>query len=219
MLNILLRQYLSSRTFVELFASRFIRHLKFKASILRLLTSGILNLSSSVDSRNPNLRDAIRTTRKPRNRSYTYWKNLPITHSHFRTEIMLKIREHTSPSDTGINFHCNDWNCTYYQVIWWRNSEDWDETFKRRIPQPRAALFSNSTWQRRLLECSFSNRKCGKHGMICWVLAMEMMQGVWKQDLRPRTVVGYGVKIFLPSPPNYVTRSPGIEGRSIPVYE
>ena len=27
--------------------------------------------------------------------------------------------------------------------------------------------------------------------------------------LGPRAVVGYGVKIFLPSPPNYVTRSPG----------
>ena len=38
---------------------------------------------------------------------------------------------------------------------------------------------------------------------------MEMLQGVWKQDLRPRAVVGYGVKIFLSSPPNYVTRSPG----------
>ena len=40
---------------------------------------------------------------------------------------------------------------------------------------------------------------------------MEMLQGVWKQHLRPRAVVGYGVKIFLPSPPNYVTRSPGRE--------
>ena len=40
---------------------------------------------------------------------------------------------------------------------------------------------------------------------------MEMLQGVWKQHLRPRSVVGYGVKIFLPSPPNYVTRSPGRE--------
>ena len=38
---------------------------------------------------------------------------------------------------------------------------------------------------------------------------MEMLQGDWKQHLRPRAVVGYGVKIFLPSPPNYVTRSPG----------
>ena len=46
--------------------------------------------------------------------------------------------------------------------------------------------------------------------MICWVLAMEMLQGVWKQHLRPRAVVGYGVKIFPPSPPNYVTRSPGL---------
>ena len=60
-----------------------------------------------------------------------------------------------------------------------------------------------------LLECSFSNRKCGRHGMICWVLAMEMLQGVRKQHVRPRAVVGYGVKIFLPSPSNYVTRSPG----------
>ena len=40
---------------------------------------------------------------------------------------------------------------------------------------------------------------------------MEMLQGVWKQHLRPRAVVGYGVKIFLPSPPNYVTRSPGCD--------
>ena len=59
------------------------------------------------------------------------------------------------------------------------------------------------------IECSFSNRKCGRHVMICWVLAMAILQGVWKQHLRPRAVVGYGVKIFLPSPPNYVTRSPG----------
>ena len=40
---------------------------------------------------------------------------------------------------------------------------------------------------------------------------MKMLQGVWKQHLRPRAVVGYGVKIFLPSPPNYVTRSPGYD--------
>ena len=38
---------------------------------------------------------------------------------------------------------------------------------------------------------------------------MEMLQGVWKQHLRPRAVVGYGVKIILPSSPNYVARSPG----------
>ena len=38
---------------------------------------------------------------------------------------------------------------------------------------------------------------------------MEILQGVLKQHLRPRAVVGYGVKVFLPSPPNYVTRSPG----------
>ena len=38
---------------------------------------------------------------------------------------------------------------------------------------------------------------------------MEMLQGVWEQHLRPRAVVGYGVKIFLPSSPNCVTTSPG----------
>ena len=38
---------------------------------------------------------------------------------------------------------------------------------------------------------------------------MEMLQGVWKQHLRPHADVGYGLQIFLPSPPNYVTRSPG----------
>ena len=44
---------------------------------------------------------------------------------------------------------------------------------------------------------------------------MQMLQGVWKQHLRPHAVVGYGVKILLPSPPNYVTRSPGICGRGV----
>ena len=48
---------------------------------------------------------------------------------------------------------------------------------------------------------------------------MEMLQGVWKQHLRPRAVVGYGLKIFLPSPPNYVTRSPGTVAGMIELYE
>ena len=47
---------------------------------------------------------------------------------------------------------------------------------------------------------------------------MEMLQGVWKQHLRPRAVVGYGVKIFLPSPPHYVTRSPGGIDQSVVFY-
>ena len=46
---------------------------------------------------------------------------------------------------------------------------------------------------------------------------MEMLQGIWKQHLRPHAVVGYGVKIFLPSPPNYVTRSPGTGNLHIPL--
>ena len=43
---------------------------------------------------------------------------------------------------------------------------------------------------------------------------MAILQGVWKQHLRPRAFVGNGVKILLPSPPNYVTRSPGCERAS-----
>ena len=33
--------------------------------------------------------------------------------------------------------------------------------------------------------------------------------------IRPRAVVGYGVNIIHPSPPNYVTRSPGSEYRAV----
>ena len=47
---------------------------------------------------------------------------------------------------------------------------------------------------------------------------MEMLQGVWKQHLRPRAVVGYGLKIFLPSPLNYVTRSPGMDHSCVAVW-
>ena len=39
--------------------------------------------------------------------------------------------------------------------------------------------------------------------MICYVLAMG------KQHLGPHAVVGYGIKIFVPRPLHYVTRSPG----------
>ena len=38
-------------------------------------------------------------------------------------------------SNSG-NFHTQG----HHQVIWWRNLEDWEEKFYRRIPQPRAAL-------------------------------------------------------------------------------
>ena len=36
---------------------------------------------------------------------------------------------------------------------------------------------------------------------------MAMLQRVWKENLRPRAVVGYDVKILLPSPLDYDTRS------------
>ena len=38
---------------------------------------------------------------------------------------------------------------------------------------------------------------------------MEILQGVWKQHLRSRAVVGYSIKNFLPSPLNYANSTPG----------
>ena len=37
----------------------------------------------------------------------------------------------------------------------------------------------------------------------------NLASAVLNSKIRPRAVVGYGVKLFHPSPPNYVTRSPG----------
>ena len=37
----------------------------------------------------------------------------------------------------------------------------------------------------------------------------NLTSAILNSKIRPRPVVGYGVKIFHPSPPNYVTRSPG----------
>ena len=40
-------------------------------------------------------------------------------------------------------------------------------------------------------------------------LPSNLASAMLNSKIRPRAVVGYGVKIFHPSPPNYVTRSPG----------
>ena len=37
----------------------------------------------------------------------------------------------------------------------------------------------------------------------------NLASAMLNSKIRPRAVVGYGVQIFRPSPPNYVTRSPG----------
>ena len=37
----------------------------------------------------------------------------------------------------------------------------------------------------------------------------NLASAMLNSKIRPRAVVGYGIKIFHPSPPNYVTRSPG----------
>ena len=47
--------------------------------------------------------------------------------------------------------------------------------------------------------------------MICYIL------GMGKQHLGPHVVVGYGIKIFVPRPLHYVTRSPGRKCMATPV--
>ena len=43
----------------------------------------------------------------------------------------------------------------------------------------------------------------------------NLASAMLNSKIRPRAVVGYGVKIFSPSPPSYVTRSPGMTQWSI----
>ena len=43
----------------------------------------------------------------------------------------------------------------------------------------------------------------------------NLASAMLNSKIRPRAVVEYGVEIFHPSPPNYVTRSPGLEDRRI----
>ena len=40
----------------------------------------------------------------------------------------------------------------------------------------------------------------------------NLASAMFNKKIRPREVVGYGVEIFHPSPPNYVTGSPGRPG-------
>ena len=39
----------------------------------------------------------------------------------------------------------------------------------------------------------------------------NLTSAMLNSKIRPRAAVGYGVKIFHPSPLNYVTRSPGVD--------
>ena len=41
-------------------------------------------------------------------------------------------------------------------------------------------------------------------------MSFNLASAMLNSKIRPRAVVGYGVKIFHLSPPNYVTRSPGM---------
>ena len=101
------------------------------------------------------------------------------------------------------------------RVIWWRYVEDWEEKFKRRIPQPRAALGVVSK-----LPAAFPSPKLNRsfrvyHISFYWMniqvdpTSSNVASAMLNSKIRPRAVVGYGVKIFHPSRPNYVTRSPG----------
>ena len=104
---------------------------------------------------------------------------------------------------------------TVSQVIWWRNLEDWEKKIQGRIPQPRAALGVVSK-----LPEAFPSPKLHRsfrvyHISCYWMnilvdpTSSNLASGMLNSKIRPRAVVGYGVKIFHHSPPNYVTRSPG----------
>ena len=103
----------------------------------------------------------------------------------------------------------------HLQVIWWRNSEDWGEKLWRRIPQPRAALGVVSKLPA-VLPSPKLNRSLRVYHISCYWMNVQveptrsnLASAMLNSKIRPRAVVGYGVNIFLPSPPNYVTRSPG----------
>ena len=49
----------------------------------------------------------------------------------------------------------------------------------------------------------------GSRPMLPNVDRSNLASAMLNSKIRPRSVVGYSVKIFHPSPPNYVTRSPG----------
>ena len=103
-----------------------------------------------------------------------------------------------------------------FEVIWWRNLEDWEEKFERRIPQPRVA--SGVVCK---LPAAFPSPKLNKsfrvyHISCYWIniqvdsTSSNLASAMLNLKIKPRRAVGYGVKIFHPSPPNYVTRSPGL---------
>ena len=47
----------------------------------------------------------------------------------------------------------------------------------------------------------------------------NLASAMLNSKIRPRAGVGYGVKIFLPSYPSYVTRSPGSEEQVFPLRQ
>ena len=47
----------------------------------------------------------------------------------------------------------------------------------------------------------------------------NLASAMLNSKIRPRAVVGYGVKMFHPSPPNYVTRSPRNVSKNNTFYE
>ena len=102
----------------------------------------------------------------------------------------------------------------YSQVIWRRNLEDWEEKFQRRILQPRAALGVVSKFPAGFPSPKL-NRSFRIYHISCYWMNIQvdptssnLASAMLNSEIRPRAVVGYGVKIFHPSPPNYVTRSP-----------
>ena len=99
---------------------------------------------------------------------------------------------------------CHSSWCRYcVQVIWWGNLEDWEEKFLHRIPQSRAALGVVSK-----LPAAFASPKLNRssrvyHISYYWMniqvdpTSSNLASAMLNFKIRPRAVVGYGVKILL----------------------
>ena len=86
------------------------------------------------------------------------------------------------------------------QVFWWRNLAALGVVSKLPAAFPSPKL--NRSFRVYHISCYWMNIQVDP-------TSSNRASAMLNSKIRPRAVVGYGVKIFHPSPPNYVTRSPG----------
>ena len=85
-------------------------------------------------------------------------------------------------------------------MIWWRNLAALGVVSKLPVAFPSPKL--NRSFRVYHISCYWMNIQVDP-------TISNLASAMLNSKIRPRAVMGYGVKIFHPSPPNYVTRSPG----------